>query len=250
MAFESPERGRIEVGITRLHLEEDAGKLMHDRFPGKTAVDLNRAGIPLAEIVSEPDLRSPAEARAYLVTLRQILVYAGVSDCSMEQGSLRVDANISIRRPGETRLGTKTEVKNLNSFANVERALEAERDAADRRCSSGGERVEQVTLLFNAATRPGPAHSGPRRRATTTGTSPIPTSRRWCWTTDWIAEQRGGLPELPEARRARLETTLRPLGLRRPRPHQRGRRWPSTSRRWSARGSSPRPPPTGSWATS
>src|SRR6476469_2556254 len=119
--FDSPERGRIRVGITRLHLEEDAGKLMHDRFPGKTAVDLNRAGIPLAEIVSEPDLRTPAEARAYLATLRQILVYTGVSECSMEQGSLRVDANLSIRRPGDTRLGTKAEVKNMNSFANVER---------------------------------------------------------------------------------------------------------------------------------
>src|SRR5205814_6206413 len=118
VGFESPERGRIDVGITRLHVEEDAGKLVHDRFPGKTAVDLNRAGTPLAEIVSEPDLRSPGEARAYLVALRQILVYAEVSDCSMEQGSLRVDANISIRRPGEPRLGTKTEVKNLNSFAN------------------------------------------------------------------------------------------------------------------------------------
>ena len=101
VAFDSPERGRIEVGITRLHVEEDAGKSIHDRFPGNTAVDLNRAGTPLAEIVSEPDLRTPAEARAYLIALRQILVYAGVSDCSMEQGSLRVDANISIRRPGE-----------------------------------------------------------------------------------------------------------------------------------------------------
>src|SRR6187200_3668386 len=150
VAFDSPDRGRIEVGITRLHLEEDAGKLIHDRFPGKTAVDLNRAGVPLAEIVSEPDLRSPAEARAYLVTLRQILVYAGVSDCSMEQGSLRVDANISIRRPGETRLGTKAEVKNMNSFANVERALEAERTRQASLLDGGG-KVEQVTLLFNAA---------------------------------------------------------------------------------------------------
>jgi len=123
VTFESAERGPVRVGITRLHVEEDAGKLLHDRFPGKTAVDLNRAGIPLAEIVSEPDLRSPAEARAYLATLRQILVYAGVSECSMEQGSLRVDANISIRPPSESRLGTKNEVKNMNSFANVERAL-------------------------------------------------------------------------------------------------------------------------------
>src|SRR5213078_2694581 len=116
------------IGITRLHVDDDSGKSVHDRFPGKTVVDLNRAGTPLAEIVSEPDLRSPAEARAYLATLRQILIYAGASECSMEQGSLRVDANISIRPPGESRLGTKTEVKNMNSFANVERALEAERD--------------------------------------------------------------------------------------------------------------------------
>jgi aspartyl-tRNA(Asn)/glutamyl-tRNA(Gln) amidotransferase subunit B len=100
VTFESAERGLVRVGITRLHVEEDAGKLLHDRFPGRTAVDLNRAGIPLAEIVSEPDLRSPAEARAYLATLRQILIYAGASECSMEQGSLRVDANISIRPPG------------------------------------------------------------------------------------------------------------------------------------------------------
>jgi len=125
LAVESPERGAIEVTIERLHVEEDAGKLLHDRIPGKTAVDLNRAGVPLAEIVSGPDLRSPAEARAYLVTLRQILVYAGVSECSMEKGSLRVDANISIRPPGETSLGTKAEIKNLNSFANVECALES-----------------------------------------------------------------------------------------------------------------------------
>ena len=110
VTFESPERGRIQAGVTRLHLEEDAGKLVHDRFPGKTAVDLNRAGVPLAEIVSEPDIRSPGEARAYLTTLRQILIYAGASECSMEQGSLRVDANISLRRPGESALGTKAEV--------------------------------------------------------------------------------------------------------------------------------------------
>ncbi|MEO7985970.1 MAG: Asp-tRNA(Asn)/Glu-tRNA(Gln) amidotransferase subunit GatB, partial [Gemmatimonadales bacterium] len=151
LGFDSSERGRIEAGITRLHLEEDAGKLIHDRFPGKTAVDLNRAGTPLAEIVSEPDLRSPAEARAYLTVLRQILVYAGVSECSMEQGSLRVDANLSIRRPGEAKLGTKAEVKNLNSFANVERALEAERERQIGLLESG-QRVQQVTLLFNAGT--------------------------------------------------------------------------------------------------
>ena len=124
---ESPDRGPLAVGITRLHVEEDAGKSLHDRFPGLTAVDLNRAGVPLAEIVSEPDLRSPAEARAYLTAIRQLLVFAGISDCSMEKGSLRVDANLSVRPMGQTTLGTRTEVKNMNSFANVERALEAER---------------------------------------------------------------------------------------------------------------------------
>jgi aspartyl-tRNA(Asn)/glutamyl-tRNA(Gln) amidotransferase subunit B len=203
VAFESPERGRIEVGITRLHVEEDAGKLIHDRFPGKTAVDLNRAGTPLAEIVSEPDLRSPAEARAYLVTLRQILVYAGVSDCSMEQGSLRVDANISLRRPGAPQLGTKTEVKNLNSFANVERALEAER-ARQMAMLERGERVAQVTLLFNAG-------SGQVRPLRSKEEShdyryfPDPDLPPLVLAPEWIADQRDGLPELPDARRARLE---------------------------------------------
>ena len=203
VAFDSAERGRIEVGITRLHVEEDAGKLVHDRFPGKTAVDLNRAGIPLAEIVSEPDLRSPAEARAYLTTLRQILVYAGVSDCSMEQGSLRVDANISIRRPGDPALGTKAEVKNLNSFANVERALEAERDRQTARAERG-ERIQQVTLLFNAGT-------GEVRELRSKEEShdyryfPDPDLPPLVLTDEWIAEQRASLPELPEARRARLE---------------------------------------------
>ena len=203
VAFESAERGRIEVGITRLHVEEDAGKLVHDRFPGKTAVDLNRAGTPLAEIVSEPDLRSPAEARAYLTTLRQILIYAGVSDCSMEQGSLRVDANISIRRSGDPALGTKAEVKNLNSFANVERALEAERDRQVAR-SERGERIQQVTLLFNAGT-------GQVRELRSKEEShdyryfPDPDLPPLVLAPEWIAEQRAALPELPEARRARFE---------------------------------------------
>jgi aspartyl-tRNA(Asn)/glutamyl-tRNA(Gln) amidotransferase subunit B len=105
--IESPERGRISIGVTRLHLEEDAGKSLHDRLPGRTAVDLNRAGVPLAEIVSEPDMRSAAEARAYLTLLRQLLVYAGVSECSMEKGTLRVDANVSVRRAGDATFGAK-----------------------------------------------------------------------------------------------------------------------------------------------
>ncbi|HKP49573.1 MAG TPA: Asp-tRNA(Asn)/Glu-tRNA(Gln) amidotransferase subunit GatB, partial [Gemmatimonadales bacterium] len=202
--FDSPERGRMRVGITRLHLEEDAGKLLHDRFPGKTAVDLNRAGIPLAEIVSEPDLRSQAEARAYLAALRQILVYAGVSDCSMEQGSLRVDANISIRRPGDTRLGTKTEVKNMNSFANVERALEAERVRQITLLESG-QRVDQVTLLFNAGTgQVKPIRS--KEESHDYRYFPDPDLPPLVLLPGWIEEQRAALPELPEAKRARLET--------------------------------------------
>jgi aspartyl-tRNA(Asn)/glutamyl-tRNA(Gln) amidotransferase subunit B len=206
VTFESPDRGRVQAGITRLHLEEDAGKLVHDRFPGKTAVDLNRAGVPLAEIVSEPDLRSPAEARAYLTTLRQILVYAGASECSMEQGSLRVDANISVRRPGESRLGTKTEVKNLNSFANVERALEAER-VRQVALLEGGGRVAQVTLLFNPGT-------GQVKELRSKEEShdyryfPDPDLPPLLLDEAWISERRDALPELPEARRSRLELAL------------------------------------------
>ena len=204
VTFESPERGRIQVGITRLHVEEDAGKLLHDRFPGKTAVDLNRAGVPLAEIVSEPDMRSPAEARAYLTTLRQILVYAGVSECSMEKGSLRVDANISIRQAGESKLGTKTEVKNMNSFANVERALAAEY-ARQVVLVESGRPVEQVTLLFNAAAgQVKPTRS--KEESHDYRYFPDPDLPPLVLSPSWIEEQRAGLPELPEAKRARLET--------------------------------------------
>jgi aspartyl-tRNA(Asn)/glutamyl-tRNA(Gln) amidotransferase subunit B len=203
VAFESPQRGRIEVGVTRLHLEEDAGKLVHDRFPGKTAVDLNRAGTPLAEIVSEPDLRTPAEARAYLVTLRQVLVYAGVSDCSMEHGSMRVDANLSIRRPGAPGLGTKAEVKNLNSFANVERALEAERERQIGLVGRG-ERLAQVTLLFNAGTgEVRPLRS--KEESHDYRYFPDPDLPPLVLAPEWIAGVRAALPELPEARRVRFE---------------------------------------------
>jgi len=149
LEFESGDRGTVAVSIARLHLEEDAGKLLHDRIPGKTAIDLNRAGTPLAEIVSGPDLRSPSEAREYLNALKQILRYAGVSECNMELGSLRVDGNISLRRQGESALGTRTEIKNLNSFANLERSLAAERDR-QQTLLERGEAVEQVTLLFHA----------------------------------------------------------------------------------------------------
>ncbi|HXS23537.1 MAG TPA: Asp-tRNA(Asn)/Glu-tRNA(Gln) amidotransferase subunit GatB [Gemmatimonadales bacterium] len=202
LEFDSPERGRMRCGITRLHVEEDAGKLLHDRVPGKTAVDLNRAGTPLAEIVSEPDIRSPAEARVYLTTLKQILAYAEVSDCSMEQGSLRVDANISIRKAGDPTFGVKCEVKNLNSFANVERALTAERDRQIGLVESG-QRITQSTLLFNAGT-------GQVRLLRSKEEShdyryfPDPDLPPLVLTQAWIDEQRGALPELPDAKRERL----------------------------------------------
>jgi len=201
--FESPERGTVICSITRLHVEEDAGKSLHDRYPGHTAVDLNRAGTPLAEIVSGPDLRSPAEARAYLVALKQILVYAGVSDCSMEKGTLRVDANLSIRPVDQEALGTKTEIKNMNSFANVERALTAERERQVRLLESGG-RVDQVTLLFNAATgtvRP----TRSKEESHDYRYFPDPDLPPLVLEPGFIERERDALPELPEARRARLE---------------------------------------------
>jgi aspartyl-tRNA(Asn)/glutamyl-tRNA(Gln) amidotransferase subunit B len=132
-----------------VHIEEDAGKSIHDRYPGLTAIDLNRAGVPLIEVVSEPDMRSARAAGAYLRVLKQLLEYIGVSDVSMEEGSLRVDANVSARPRGDAKLGTKTEVKNMNSFSGVERALEAE---FARQCAllEAGGRVEQQTMLWDA----------------------------------------------------------------------------------------------------
>ena len=202
LTIESGERGTVPVSIARLHLEEDAGKLLHDRIPGKTAIDLNRAGTPLAEIVSGPDLRSPAEAREYLNALKQILRYAGVSECNMEQGSLRVDGNISLRRKGESVLGTRTEIKNLNSFANVERALAAERDRQEALLAQG-ETVEQVTLLFH----PGSGQVRPMRSKEEShdyryfDDPDLPPLVLAPATIAAIGEE---LPELPAAKRSRL----------------------------------------------
>ncbi len=147
----------IAVRIRRLHMEEDAGKSLHDRFPDSTAVDLNRAGVPLIEIVTEPDIRSPQEARDYLTRLKQLLErYAAVSDCNMEEGSLRVDANLSVRSAGASTLGAKAEVKNLNSFSFVEKALAHERDRQIAMLARG-EAVLSETRLFDPSrneTRP------------------------------------------------------------------------------------------------
>jgi len=198
----SPERGVLTVGITRLHLEEDAGKSFHDRFPGLTAVDLNRSGVPLIEIVSEPDLRSPAEARAYLTALKQVLRWLGVSDCNMEEGSLRVDANLSVRRPGAP-LGTRTEVKNMNSFSGVERALTFERGRQIALVEGGGA-VEQRTMTFDAA-------KGEVRPMRSKEEShdyryfPEPDLPPLVLRPAWLANEQLSLPELPAARRLRFE---------------------------------------------
>src|ERR1019366_567290 len=141
------------IGITRLHLEDDAAKNLHEGFldsAEKSYVDYNRGGTPLAEIVSEPDLRSPTEAHAYLTALKQVLEYAEVSDCNMEEGSLRCDANVSVRKRGAAQFGTKAEVKNLNSFRHLQHALEYEIERQIGVLESGG-RIAQETRLWNVA---------------------------------------------------------------------------------------------------
>ncbi len=193
--------GDRAVRITRVHVEEDAGKSIHDRYPDATAIDLNRAGVPLIEIVSEPDMRSAAEAGRYLRTLKQTMEYIGVSDVNMEEGSLRVDANVSARPVGTTTLGTKTEVKNLNSFGYVERALAAE---FQRQCGllERGERVEQQTMLWDAARAVvRPARS--KEESHDYRYFPEPDLPPLVITSDRIAAAREALPELPGARRAR-----------------------------------------------
>ncbi|MCH7714996.1 MAG: Asp-tRNA(Asn)/Glu-tRNA(Gln) amidotransferase subunit GatB [Gemmatimonadetes bacterium] len=200
LEIESADRGDVSIGLTRLHLEEDAGKSLHDRFPDQTALDFNRSGIPLAEIVSDPDLRSPAEARAYLTTLKQILQYLDVSDCSMEEGRLRVDANLSVRSEGQEALGVKQEIKNMNSFATVERSLDYLRLSQIQTLEDGAT-VEPNT--FSAAT-------GTLRVMRTKEAShdyryfPEPDLPPLEIGRDWLDEERNSLPELPRALCARL----------------------------------------------
>ncbi|MEE9207963.1 MAG: Asp-tRNA(Asn)/Glu-tRNA(Gln) amidotransferase subunit GatB [Gemmatimonadota bacterium] len=193
------------VGVRRLHLEEDAGKSQHDRFDGCTAVDLNRAGVPLAEIVTEPDLRSPAEARAYLTRLKQLLEhFAAVSDCNMEEGSLRADANLSVRRVGSTGLGTKTEVKNLNSFAHVEKALSFE-FARQVAVVEAGDDVRHETRLFDPVageTRP----MRGKEEATDYRYFPEPDLPLLAIDEAVIEEERESLPELPDQLEARFQS--------------------------------------------
>jgi aspartyl-tRNA(Asn)/glutamyl-tRNA(Gln) amidotransferase subunit B len=192
----------VRVTIERLHVEEDAGKSLHDRLPHATAVDLNRTGVPLSEIVTGPDLRSPQEARDYLRTLKQILEYVAVSDCDMEKGSLRVDANVSVRRAGDPALGTKTEVKNINSFAYVEKALTVERDRQIAVLEAGG-KVEQQTMLYDAKTntvRPQRA----KEESHDYRYFPDPDLPPLVLSAEWIAAEQAPLPELPAAKRGRF----------------------------------------------
>jgi len=192
----------IRIGITRVHMEEDAGKSIHDRFSGATAIDLNRSGVPLIEIVSEPDIRSAEQAGAYLRVLKQILEYVDVSDVNMEEGSLRVDANVSARRRGETKLGTKTEVKNMNSFSGVERALEVEFARHVGVLEAGGT-IEQQTMLWDgSAVRPARSKEGSHDYRY----FPEPDLPPLILALDWIEQVRKDLPELPAARRARFAT--------------------------------------------
>ncbi|MGH7751173.1 MAG: Asp-tRNA(Asn)/Glu-tRNA(Gln) amidotransferase subunit GatB, partial [Gemmatimonadales bacterium] len=165
-------------------------------------VDLNRAGVPLAEIVSGPDLRSPQEARDYLRALKQVLLYLGVSDCNMEEGSLRVDANVSVRPAGSTTLGTKTEVKNVNSFAYVEKALTVERDRQVAALEAGG-RVEQETMLYDAKTNTArPQRS--KEESHDYRYFPDPDLPPLILAPEFIEEQQRDMPELPAAKRSRF----------------------------------------------
>jgi aspartyl-tRNA(Asn)/glutamyl-tRNA(Gln) amidotransferase subunit B len=194
-----------KIGITRLHLEEDAGKSLHEGFAdaaNKTAIDLNRSGVPLAEIVSEPDMRSPEEAYEYLTRLKEIILYTGVSDCNMEEGSLRCDANISVRPRGQKEFGTKTEVKNVNSFRFIRHALEYEIERHIRLIESG-DRIVQETRLYDA-------HEGrtygmrSKEQAHDYRYFPEPDLLPLVVDEKWQGEIRASLPELPEARRQRM----------------------------------------------
>jgi aspartyl-tRNA(Asn)/glutamyl-tRNA(Gln) amidotransferase subunit B len=193
------------IGITRLHMEEDAGKSMHEGFPDsneKSYIDLNRSGVPLIEIVSEPDMRTPEEAYEYLTRLKEIILYTGVSDVNMEEGSLRCDANISLRPLGQEKFGTKAEVKNVNSFRFIKQALEYEIERQAEVLSSGGT-IAQETRLYNSGE--GKTYSmRSKEQAHDYRYFPEPDLLPLVVDAKWQAEIHSELPELPEALRARL----------------------------------------------
>src|SRR5215470_5462007 len=196
-----PEGRTREVGITRLHLEQDAGKSLHDQHPTKTYVDLNRAGVALMEIVSEPDLRSAEETAAYLRKLRSILRYLGTCDGNMEEGSLRCDVNVSVRRPGEP-LGTRCEIKNVNSIRFVQQAIEYEARRQIEVIEDGGT-IRQETRLFDAGrgiTRPmrSKEHAHDYRYFPDPDLLPLELDPAW------VEGLKAHLPELPDAKKARF----------------------------------------------
>ena len=197
--------GTKRIGITRLHMEEDAGKSLHDGFADsatRTYLDLNRCGTPLAEIVSEPDIRTPDEAFEYLTRLKEILLYCGVSDCNMEEGSLRCDANVSVRLKGAPKFGSKVEVKNVNSFRFIRLALEYEIERQIEVLESGG-RIFQETRLWNSTE--GRTYSmRSKEQAHDYRYFPEPDLPPVIVSPEFLAETRKKMPELPEARRARM----------------------------------------------
>jgi aspartyl-tRNA(Asn)/glutamyl-tRNA(Gln) amidotransferase subunit B len=211
--YEAPlaEHGRLRivvdgqekiVGITRIHLEEDAGKSIHSTTENKSFVDLNRCGIPLIEIVSEPDMRSADEAVAYLKALRSILVYLEICDGNMEEGSFRCDANVSVRPKGETKLGTRTELKNLNSFRHVHKAIEHE-IARHLDLLADGERIVQETRLYDADKGVTMSMRG-KEEAHDYRYFPDPDLLPLTLEQDWLKKWSEELPELPQAREARF----------------------------------------------
>jgi len=202
---ETEKLGLRRIGVTRLHIEEDAGKSMHDGAladDDRTSIDLNRSGTPLCEIVSEPDLRSPEEAYDYLTKLREIILYTGVSDCNMEEGSLRCDANISLRPWGQKELGQKVEIKNVNSFRYVRMALEAEIERQTDALENG-EEIKQETRLYNVGENKTYAMRS-KEKAHDYRYFPEPDLLPLVVDAAWQAKIRAMLPELPAARRARM----------------------------------------------
>src|SRR5258708_1081478 len=194
------------IGITRLHMEEDAGKSLHEGFPdsaGNSYIDLNRSGVPLVEIVSEPDMRSPDEAYEYLTRLKEIILYTGVSDCNMEEGSLRCDANISVRPRGQKEFGAKTEVKNVNSFRFVKQALEYEIERHIAVLESGTKIMQESRLYNSNEGRTYGMRS--KEQAHDYRYFPEPDLLPLVVDEKWQERIRAALPELPEARRDRMK---------------------------------------------
>ena len=193
--------GKKKIRLTRIHIEEDAGKLNHDEFAGGSLVDLNRAGVPLIEIVSEPDLRGSEEVEAYLRKLKSILEYIEVSDCKMQEGSFRADVNVSVRKKGDQKLGTRTEMKNMNSFRSITRAIEYEIDRQIDVIEDGGE-VEQETLRWDDVS----GKTFPMRDkedAQDYRYFPDPDLVAIKLSEEYIENIKNGLPELPESRKER-----------------------------------------------